>query len=150
MKDSSRSTLRKPDWYYNQTGVIPYRMNGNRPEFLLITTRTRKHWIFPKGIVEPGQTFKETARREAFEEAGVSGRIHPEPLGTYCFPKWKGVCRVTVFGMEVEKTEEDWPEKNIRVRRWFSPEEAADGIHHPDLASLCRTLTDRVLPSPQG
>lgn len=32
-------------------------------------------WVMPKGTVEPGETFEETALREVFEESGVKASI---------------------------------------------------------------------------
>lgn len=32
-------------------------------------------WVLPKGTVEPGEDFKETALREVFEETGVKAQI---------------------------------------------------------------------------
>lgn len=32
-------------------------------------------WVMPKGTVEPGETFEETALREVLEESGVRARI---------------------------------------------------------------------------
>ena len=32
-------------------------------------------WVLPKGTVEPGEEFKETAAREVLEESGVTGKI---------------------------------------------------------------------------
>jgi 8-oxo-dGTP pyrophosphatase MutT (NUDIX family) len=32
-------------------------------------------WVLPKGTVEPGEEFKETAAREVLEESGVKGKI---------------------------------------------------------------------------
>jgi len=34
-------------------------------------------WVFPKGIIELGETNQETASREVFEETGVPVRIGP-------------------------------------------------------------------------
>lgn len=51
-------------------------------EFLLVQTRGGR-WIFPKGGVEPGLTQAQSAALEAFEEAGVHGRIEEMPFARY-------------------------------------------------------------------
>lgn len=37
--------------------------------------RQGKRWTFPKGRLDPGETLNQAARREVFEEAGLSARI---------------------------------------------------------------------------
>ncbi|MEO1236421.1 MAG: NUDIX domain-containing protein [Planctomycetota bacterium] len=51
-------------------GVVPYRVVGERREFLLVQHRAG-HWAFPKGHPEDGETPGETARRELAEETGL-------------------------------------------------------------------------------
>ncbi len=57
-----------------QVAAICYRRRGGDIEFLLVRTRSGK-WIFPKGNAEPGLTHAQAAAIEAFEEAGVHGRM---------------------------------------------------------------------------
>jgi len=53
-------------------GGIIFRRINNKPEFLLIQGRTSKWWVFPKGHIEKGETIMDTARREVFEETGIT------------------------------------------------------------------------------
>lgn len=57
-----------------QVAAVCYRMRKRGVEFLLVQTRGGR-WIFPKGGVEPGLTHAQSAALEAFEEAGVHGRM---------------------------------------------------------------------------
>ena len=57
-----------------QVAAVCYRVRGGVIEFLLVQTG-KGRWIFPKGSVEPGLTHAQAAALEAFEEAGVHGRI---------------------------------------------------------------------------
>ena len=52
-------------------------------EVLLITARRSGRWIVPKGHPIRGLPVHEAAAREAWEEAGVQGRVNPAPLGRY-------------------------------------------------------------------
>ena len=65
-----------------QAGAVPFRKKGSQLEFLLVTSH-RGRWIFPKGIVEPGETAEQTALKEVQEEAGIRGVLLPEPVGEY-------------------------------------------------------------------
>src|SRR5260221_11869080 len=57
-----------------QVAAVCYHMRGADIEFLLVQTGGGR-WIFPKGCVEAGFTHAQAAAIEAFEEAGVHGRI---------------------------------------------------------------------------
>ena len=78
----------KPSVLFEQSGVIPYRRREELVEALLITSSDGRRWGIPKGVVEPNLTSAESAAKEAFEEAGIRGRIHPESIGTYSYEKW--------------------------------------------------------------
>jgi phosphohistidine phosphatase len=127
----------KPIWFYNQSGVIPIRRQEDGVAIMLITSRRRRRWIIPKGIVEPGLKSSESALKEAWEEAGLRGRLTPTPLGSYEYRKWGGTCSVEVFLMEVREVAERWPE-NDRSRQWFAVEEAARSVREADLGALIR------------
>lgn len=106
--------------YILQAGVIPYRKSGPAIEVLLVTSRSRKRWIIPKGNIESHLDARESARLEAYEEAGVIGRITSTPIGTYRHDSKKPT-RVEVYLMEVEEVlpEERWPEHDKRSREWM-------------------------------
>ena len=55
-------------------GGIVYRQNksSGEPEFLILQHRYGKYWSFPKGRMEKGETFLDTAKREIHEETGIS------------------------------------------------------------------------------
>lgn len=48
---------------------------NNLCQVLLTQHSTNKYWSFPKGLIDPGQTGKETAVREVKEEGGVEAEI---------------------------------------------------------------------------
>jgi 8-oxo-dGTP pyrophosphatase MutT (NUDIX family) len=65
------------------------------------------------------------AAREAFEEAGVRGKIGKRPYGSYQYRKRLTddstvQCRVAVYLLQVEEELEEWPERAERERRWIS------------------------------
>lgn len=98
-------------------------------EVLLITSLNSKRWIMPKGWPEPDMTAAESAAREAFEEAGVTGKIDELPVGTYHYLKEKkdgsGLpCSVDVFALAVTRQLPDWPEKGARALAWVPLDQA--------------------------
>jgi phosphoribosylformimino-5-aminoimidazole carboxamide ribotide isomerase len=52
-------------------GLVPYRRGPNGPEFLLIFNLFFEQWQFPRGGIEPGESDRESAVREFYEETGL-------------------------------------------------------------------------------
>ena len=128
----------KPDYFYIQSGVIPFRMDGGEMQVLLITSSSGKRWVIPKGIIEPGLSAWASAAKEALEEAGVEGLVYPTPMGTYERQKWGGTCTVELFLMEVDAIRETWPEA-FRQRRWVSVDEAVALVEEEALKHFLRS-----------
>ncbi len=135
----------RPAYYYTQSSVVPYRMREGRLEILVVSSRSGKNKVVPKGIVDPGLTPRESARKEALEEAGAKGKVGKKPLGSYGYPKWGGTCEVEVFPMKVTEVlhSDDW-EENQRTREWISSAEAADQLKHKELRSMILKLEKKV------
>lgn len=120
--------MKKPTYYYDQSGVIPYRIKKNKMEVLLITSRNGNGWLMPKGIIDKGLEPAESALKEAFEEAGIIGNISETINWIFKYSKWEGVCEVIVYPMLVEKELDDYPEKDLRKKKWFSVKEATKKV----------------------
>ena len=131
--------INKPDNWYIQSGVVPYRMHDAELQILLITTRKKKRWTIPKGINEPDLSIHQSAAKEALEEAGITGKVRDATLGTFTYNKWGGVCTVEVFAMAVEKVLDVW-EEDYRDREWLSLDEASARLDHEGLQQIVRRL----------
>ena len=132
-----------------QVAAMPIRrLTDGSMEILLVTSRTTHRWIVPKGWPIKGLTAPEAAAREAYEEAGVVGRIVSEPAGRYTY--WKRMsdhfilCEVTTYLLEVERQLDTWVEQGQRRSQWFRLEDAADLVDEPELATTIRQLTVAV------
>jgi 8-oxo-dGTP pyrophosphatase MutT (NUDIX family) len=102
----------------DQAGVIPFRRKRNAVEICLIRNKGSQKWKIPKGFVDPGETVRQAALKEAWEEAGLRGRIVGDALGSYEYEKWNMGLTVAVFLMEVRTEEDEWEESRFRERRW--------------------------------
>lgn len=131
----------RPAYYYTQSSVIPYRYNNGNLEILLILSSKKKHYVIPKGIKEPGLTLRESAEKEAQEEAGVKGKVALYPIGSYTYEKWEACCTVNVYPMEVTfiLDEKDWQEKH-RTREWLEPDVAAEKLFQHALKPMVLAL----------
>lgn len=120
--------------FIRQAAALPLK-NGR---VCLVTSSNGKRWVIPKGLIDPGHTAGESALLEAWEEAGLVGALRPEPIGSYLYEKWSGVCHVTVFIMDVTEVAQEWPERSQRQRVWLGPTAALERIDDPGLADLLR------------
>lgn len=136
----------------NASGVAPVqfaalclRRKAGRQEVLMITSRDTGRWVLPKGWRMDDRSEGETALTEAWEEAGVIGKLSGETLGTYGALKALEFgppipCRVEVHPVKVEKLSARYPEKGQRRRKWMTLTEAAKSVAEPELADMLRGL----------
>ncbi len=134
----------KLEFNFNQSGVIPYRKTKDCFEVLLITSLKKKKWIIPKGFIEFNLSPFESAKKEALEEAGISGSNETIELGHFENKKSIGVCHVKVFAMEVINELGDYPEKARRKRKWFSVKEAASNIDIKEISDMILSLESKL------
>lgn len=145
-----------PDHFYQQSGLIPLRVRDGEVEILLVTSSSGKRWIIPKGVVELDLSPADSAVKEAYEEAGVTGTVVAEAVGEYSYEKWGGVCTVTVFAYLVEKELKHWPEEGMRDRKWFTPAKAAKELAKdmelvhllPDAVDLAKEMGQKSQSGP--
>jgi len=130
----------KLEFNFNQSGVIPYRKKSGELQILLITSIKRKKWILPKGYIEFNLSPFESAKKEAYEEAGVIGANETVELGSFMMNRSIGHCNIKIFSMEVIEVLDEYPEKNVRKRKWFPVKEAAESISIPQASSMILSL----------
>lgn len=104
----------------------------------MVSSRSGKRWVVPKGCLEPGKTAAEIALQEAWEEAGLAGVLQPEPIGSYLYEKAGSTCHVTIFLMNVTDVAEHWPEDAVRQRCWLNAAQALQRIEDAGLRELIR------------
>ena len=121
-----------------QVAALAYRDE----KICLVTTRSGKGLIIPKGHVPTGASPAEFAAREAWEEAGLVGEISPRPFGKYKFEKSDRIQKVHVFLLAVTKMARIWPEQQFRQRLWFSLEEAIPRVTHLALRDLLKEFAE--------
>lgn len=131
--------------FKRQCAALPFRFDNGALKILLVTSRETRRWILPKGWREKKDKPQETAANEAFEEAGVRGKVKKKPLGAYYYEKrldagGVALCHVSVYALEVTAELNDWPEKGQRERRWVTPSQAAMMISESGLVSLLLNL----------
>lgn len=130
----------------HQAAAVPFRNTGDGLEFCLITSSAGR-WKFPKGFIDSGESFADTALKEADEEAGLHGHIWESPLGYYEITKYGQQLTVVAMLMEVATSKRRWLEKNARQRRWVNEQKArkliCESMLHDVLDEALTRITGR-------
>src|ERR1700712_3992070 len=136
-----------------QVAALPYRfdMRGDL-DVLLIPSREPRLGVLQKGWQRPGRKPHPAAEQEAYEEAGLKGRISKVALGTYEYGKRldNGLtvpCEVSVFPMYVTGQRSRWPEMGRRDQFWCTPQEAADLVQEDSLKLLLHAFVPDEAPA---
>ena len=134
-----------------QFGALCWRIRKDKVQVLMVQTRRRKRWIIPKGWPMDGVTPAEAAATEAYEEAGIEGKVAPMCIGLYSYtkkPRSGGppfACMVAVFPLQAKKTLKDYPEKDQRKRAWVSLKKAVKMADEPELAQILKHFDPSTL-----
>ncbi|PJE32525.1 NUDIX domain protein [Pseudooceanicola marinus] len=125
--------------------ALCYRIVKDKPQILLITSRGTKRWILPKGWPMKSRTPGQAALREAYEEAGVIGRVSETALGLFPYMKTADKreeipCVGIVYPVHVRLLKAEYPEAGERKRKWFSRKKAAKQVAEPELARILKTF----------
>jgi 8-oxo-dGTP pyrophosphatase MutT (NUDIX family) len=103
--------------------AVCYQFRDGAIEFLLVQTRSGR-WTFPKGGAEPGLTHAQSAALEAFEEAGVHGRMEELSFTRYPIGKAETGSNRFVNAHLCEVLRLGRPQEANRRPTWFSAEKA--------------------------
>jgi len=133
-----------------QFAALCYRRHaaGDGMEILLLTSRDTGRWVIPKGWPMGNKPAHVVAGTEAREEAGVTGIVEHDPLGSFSYGKAmpEGLvlpCEVQVHAMEVTGAVKDYKEKGQRRLEWVRPREAETRVAEPGLKKLIRAFARR-------
>ena len=134
-----------PQQPIQQIGALCLRTGKSGLQVLLVKS-SRGRWILPKGWPEENLTDAETAKAEAWEEAGVAkGKVSKTPVGGYLTEKRyddgrRVPCHVSVYQIDVRKTAKDYPEAAIRRRKWMTLDKAIDKTKDKGLRALLKAV----------
>ena len=124
-----------------QFAALCYRVVKDKIKILVITSRGTGRWIVPKGWPMDGKTPAQSAAQEAWEEAGVEGKVSSSPLGLYSYNKVTDdaqdfPCVAVVYPIKVKSLSKKYPEAGQRDRKWVSRKQAAKLVDEPELARI--------------
>ncbi|XP_020584175.1 nudix hydrolase 18, mitochondrial-like [Phalaenopsis equestris] len=137
-------------------GCIPYRLKMDDSctedidtlvQVLVISSQKGHGMMFPKGGWESDETIKQAVLREALEEAGVNGHVESK-LGKWMYisNRYNVLYEGHMFPLNVTEELSNWPEMEVRKRRWVSVAEAREGCQHAWMREALEVLLTRLGP----
>jgi len=126
-------------------GCVVYRLEGDAPLILLIRDKYG-YWTLPKGHLEPGESERDAAVREVFEETAIGGELGPS-IGriTYTVIKnGKPRAKTVAFFLMRAAPGQAAPqiEEGIAAAEWFAPAAALALIGYEQVRGVLeRALT---------
>ena len=127
-----KNILDLPDLHDKKVDAVVIIMEDESGERILINKEYRLavgEWVynFPAGLIDPGETPEEAARRELFEETGLNileiKDFIGESYSAVGFSNEKNVCVVGVAGGKIRKSDSVFEEIETG---WYTKEEVRD------------------------
>jgi 8-oxo-dGTP pyrophosphatase MutT (NUDIX family) len=150
----------KPATLKTQTssGGVIFRNSGDGPEVALVAVKGGNVWCLPKGLVDRGESFEDTAVREVEEETGLRGRLLKRvgQISYWYYIKGENAkCKKTVHFYLLEyvggRTEDhDW---EVERAEWFPIAEAVGKLSYAgdrEILSKAKKLISAIADGTSG
>lgn len=125
-------------------GVIPLRHTNKGWEIFLLQHRNGSFWGMPKGHINPGESEREGAARELWEETGleVESFIDLPPLSeNYDYQRGQEVVqKKVVYFFATVAGEIALQKEEVLDGGWYSLEEAISRVTYPEAKKLCTLI----------
>lgn len=130
-------------------GVIPLKHENGQWFVLLILHLGGRHWAFPKGRGNQGETPQESASRELLEETGllVEKFLQEMPLTeSYSFHRAQNeiVSKTVHYFPSIVKGELKLQEEEIRDAKWVPLKEAVKHLTFKEARWMCQELMNHL------
>lgn len=143
--------------HYSAGGIIALN-SSSEPLYLFLLQRLpdgQMQWTCPKGHIDKGETSEEAARREIWEEAGISDlkKIKYLGLNSYTFTQDNHLHEKHIdwyLFTTKEKTTHILKEEGFIESKWLTYEEALVTITHKDFIPFLERARNSFLPKTHG
>ena len=127
-------------------GLVVRRQSGNL-EIAVVHRPVHRDWSFPKGKLEPGETFEQAARREVLEETGMACRL-VRFIGHTEYVDRKGRPKAVAYWVMAPEAGSFRPNGEVDELRWVTLEDATRLLTYPRDIELVVVLmaADQVEP----
>jgi 8-oxo-dGTP diphosphatase len=129
-------------------GGVVFRRSASGIEVLVCKASSYHKWVLPKGLVNQGETFEQTAVREVEEEVGVHARIadrlgEPEKY-VYTARGVRVFKSVHYFLMEFESGNEKIHDREMEDVQWMSLDKAIELVEYKGAKEVLKRAKVRL------
>jgi 8-oxo-dGTP pyrophosphatase MutT (NUDIX family) len=125
-------------------GIVTRFVAHQRVEVACIYRESRGDWTFPKGKLDPGETFEQAALREVEEETGMVCRVE-RFVGTTNYTHRKGRPKIVAYFLMSVAEGEFAPNEEVDELVWLALEQ----VHGHLTWDRDRELFDLVMNLPE-
>ena len=106
-------------------GIVLRPVPGAPAQVVVVHRAAREDWSFPKGKLEPGESFATAARREVLEETGLRCALGPF-AGHARYRDRKGRPKVVAYWVMHPESGDLHPDEEVDEVRWVALRTARD------------------------
>jgi 8-oxo-dGTP diphosphatase len=127
-------------------GLVVRRTDGDL-QIVVVHRPVQQDWSFPKGKLDPGETFEEAALREVREETGMACRLL-RFIGHTEYVDRKGRPKAVAYWVMAAQAGYFTPNEEVDELRWLTLEAASRILSYPRDRELIAVLmaADQVEP----
>jgi 8-oxo-dGTP diphosphatase len=139
--------LPSPTDVVQAAGGLLVRRRGGVLEIAVVHRPLHHDWSFPKGKLEPGETFELAARREVLEETGMACRL-VRFIGHTEYVDRKGRPKAVAYWVMAPEAGAFRPNAEVDELRWLTLADATQLLSYPRDRELVAVLmaADQVEP----
>jgi 8-oxo-dGTP pyrophosphatase MutT (NUDIX family) len=131
-------------------GGVVYRRRGDEIDILICKDAGYHRWVLPKGQINHGENYEQTAVREVEEEVGVRGRVirqlgEPEKY-VYMARGVRVFKLVYYFLLEYESGSETQHDHEMEEVRWVPIDEAIELLAYEGARTVVRRAQATLRP----
>jgi len=116
--------------YHKSVGVILFRKNEDKIEYILLFQPESQTWSFPKGHMEAFENELQTATREVKEETGLSFIAFPNFREEISYSREPKYCKTVVLFLAQVNGEIKIKDGEIEEFRWVDKNKACELLFH--------------------
>lgn len=126
--------------YEKSCGAIIYDVKDGQRYFLLVKNVNGKHWGFPKGHIEVGETEEQTAKREVKEETNLDVKIlRGFRKKSYYKPFGRTRKKVVIFLARSTGNRVKIQDSEIDCYKWVKTQDVLKNLKYPNDISMFKS-----------
>ena len=119
-------------------GGVLWKKEGGEKKLAIVHRSKHKDWSLPKGKVDKGESWKQTALREVLEETGYKAKIK-KYAGSISYLLDNKPKIVLYWHMKIKSEQKDKMNGEVDEVRWVTVAEALDLIDYPDEIAIIKS-----------